>query len=111
MNSVRLLLQEYPIFSISECAVEKKTSYQQDGISFKGSARRDPNRKECFLLILDPLEKNGAPRIIEFKNSDLLFVQQEETVVHKDGHSISIFTFWIKKGASGIEMIPFKVSE
>lgn len=111
MNSVRLLLQEYPSFSISECSLTKKTSYQQDGVSFIGSARRDPNRKECFLIILDPLEKKGSPRIIEFNNSDLLFVQQEETAVHKDGHSISLFTFWIKKGANGIEMIPFKVSE
>ena len=109
MKNFIKLIQEYPDFSIKENKLAKQEEYKTTGRPFKGSARWHSKKKDRFLVILNPSDKQEEIHVVEFNISDLLHAEHDSTLVSEDGETVSIYTFWIKKGSTGIEMKPFMV--
>jgi hypothetical protein len=81
----------------------------KDGVPFIGYPRQHPSEKGKLILIYDPLGAN--PSILEFKIDDVLQVEDLHSEVNQEGEGVPLVTLWVRKGAHGVIMEPFQVSD
>ena len=93
-------------------ALEKYTDpdrLQKEAIPYLGQLKRNKLDHEKIFLKIDPI--SGQNVILEFKVADVLFVEDVKTVSSGDGTAIRISTLWIRRGAVGIKLEAFTVSD
>ncbi|MDR3247916.1 MAG: hypothetical protein LBT39_03930 [Treponema sp.] len=81
----------------------------KDGVPFTGYPRQHPSEKGKLILIYDPLGAN--PSILEFKLEDVLHVEELHSAVTQAGEGVPLVKLWVRKGAHGVIMEPFQVSD
>src|SRR5215510_7995680 len=81
----------------------------KDGLPFIGYPRQHPSDKNKLILVNDPL--GSDPVILEFKLEDLLYVEEIPSAVTEAGEGIPMVKLWMRKGAHGMIIEPFEVSE
>jgi hypothetical protein len=81
----------------------------KDGVSFIGYPRQHPSEKGKLILIYDPLGAN--PSILEFKIEDVLHIEELHSAVTQAGEGVPLVKLWVRKGAHGVIMEPFQVSD
>jgi inorganic pyrophosphatase len=80
-----------------------------NGVPFSGYPQQHPSEKDKLILIYDPVGIN--PTVMEFKLSDILYVEEVPSAVTEQGEGIPLIKLWIRKGAHGVIMEPFEVDE
>jgi hypothetical protein len=98
-------LETLPVSSIAKYA----KGHPGDGIPFSGYPRANPSEKDKLILVNDPL--GPEPVVLEFKLDDILFVEEIPSAVTKAGEGVPLVKLWIKRGAAGMIIEPFEVSE
>ena len=81
----------------------------QNGVPFTGYPRQHPIENNKLILIYDPAGAN--PMIMEFRLTDVLFIEELPSVVTETGENIPIIKLWICRGAKGVILEPFEVDE
>ncbi|MDR2374810.1 MAG: hypothetical protein LBD96_00045 [Treponema sp.] len=81
----------------------------KDGIPFTGYLRQHPSEKGKLLLIYDPL--GTSPSILEFKIEDVVHIDELHSAVNQAGEGVPLVKLWIRRGAHGVIMEPFQVSD
>ena len=104
MNSVNYL-EMLPLSGLT-----KYTKGQpNEGIPFTGFPRAHPSDKTKLILVYNPLE--AEPAVLEFKLDDILFVEDVPSVITEDGEGVLLVKLWVKRGAIGVILEPFEVSD
>jgi len=80
-----------------------------DGIPFTGYPRAHPSDKNKLILVNDPL--GSEPVVLEFKLDDVLFVEEIPSAITEDGEGVPMIKLWIQRGAVGMIIEPFEVSD
>ncbi len=81
----------------------------QDAVSFVGYPRQHPYEVEKIILVNEPL--GAAPRIMEFKLSDIVYIEEQAAQVNESGESFPLMKIWVKRGAFGVIHEPFEVQD
>ena len=79
------------------------------GIHFIGYPQQHPTEMNKLILVNDPLGEN--PTVLEFKLDDVLYVEETQQAVTEKGEGIPLVKLWIRKGARGMLLEPFEVSD
>jgi len=79
----------------------------KDALPFTGYPRQHPAEKDKLLLAYDPL--GPAPKLMEFKLEDILFVEDIPSAVTEDGEGVLLVKLWVRRGAHGVILEPFEV--
>ena len=82
---------------------------QKEAIPYYGQLKRNKVDPDKVFLRIDPT--GGQNVLLEFKTSDVIFVEDVKTVTGTDGGAAQISKLWIKKGSIGIKLEPFSVSD
>lgn len=98
-------LDMLPLSSIAKYA----KGQPMDGVPFTGYPRAHPSDKNKLILVYDPLGEE--PTVLEFKLDDILFVDEVPSAVTEAGEGVPMVKLWIKRGAVGMILEPFEVSE
>jgi len=80
-----------------------------DGVPFNGFPRAHPSDKLKLILVNDPL--GAEPAVLEFKLDDILFVEEIPSVITEDGEGVPLVKLWVQRGAVGVILEPFEVSD
>jgi inorganic pyrophosphatase len=104
MNSANYL-EMLPVSSIAKYA----RGQSKDGIPFTGYPQQHPSEKNKLILVCDPL--GPGPTVLEFKLEDVLFVEEIPSAVTEAGEGVPLIKLWIRKGAHGVILEPFEVSD
>ena len=104
MNSANYL-EALPLSSITKYAKGKPS----DGVPFTGYPRAHPSEKNKLILVSDPL--GAEPVVLEFKLDDILFVEEVPSAVTEAGEGVPLVKLWIRRGAVGMILEPFEVSD
>ncbi|MDR2135159.1 MAG: hypothetical protein LBO76_00930 [Treponema sp.] len=81
----------------------------KDSIPFTGYPRQHPSEKGKLILIYDPL--GASPSILEFKIEDVAHIDELHSAVNQAGEGVPLVKLWIRRGAHGLIMEPFQVSD
>ncbi|MEJ5188906.1 MAG: hypothetical protein WHT84_06815 [Breznakiellaceae bacterium] len=81
----------------------------KDTVPFTGYPRPHPFEKEKLIFVFDPLGEN--PTILEFKVTDISYVEELPAVALETGETLQLVKIWVKKGAHGIIHEPFEVQD
>jgi hypothetical protein len=81
----------------------------KNAVPFTGYPRQHPSEKNKFILVYDPL--SAHPLVLEFKIDDVLFMEELHSAVTESGEGVPLIKFWVRKGAHGVILEPFKVDE
>lgn len=82
---------------------------KENTVSFTGSAMQHPYEDDKFVLICDPISDHTE--FIEFFKSDLVFIEEIESISTNKGESVIITRVWIKSGALALKVHPFVVTK
>ena len=104
MNNT-IYLEMLPVSSIAKFA----KGQPGDGVPFSGYPRAHPSEKDKLILVNDPL--GPEPVILEFKLDDILFVEEIPSAVTEAGEGIPLVKLWIQRGATGMIIEPFEVTD
>ncbi|MDR0316447.1 MAG: hypothetical protein LBH97_06060, partial [Treponema sp.] len=80
-----------------------------DAIPFTGYPRQHPSEKNKLILVYDPL--GSQPMVLEFRLEDVLLVEEIPSAVTEAGEGVPLVKLWIRKGAHGMLIEPFEVSD
>jgi inorganic pyrophosphatase len=77
-------------------------------VLFTGSPHTssDPGK---VLLLNDPASQQAF--FYEFRSSDILYAEEAPSLVRHDGSTIAMVRLWIRKGATGLKIVPFHVQD
>jgi hypothetical protein len=103
--SILSYLETAPLSSITKYSGNPP----KDAVPFTGFPRQHPSEKGKLILIYDPLGTN--PAVLEFKLDDVLYVEDIHSAVTEAGEGVPLVKLWIRKGAHGVILEPFEVSE
>jgi hypothetical protein len=104
MNTTNYL-EMLPLSSIT-----KYTKGQpKDGVPFIGYPRAHPSEKNKLILVNDPL--GNEPTVLEFKLDDIVFMDEIPSAITETGEGVPMIKLWVKKGAIGVILEPFEVSD
>ena len=81
----------------------------KNGVAFSGYPQQHPTDNNKLILVYEPLGKN--PSILEFKIDDILLVEDVPQAVTEEGEGIPMVKLWIRRGAHGMLLEPFEVSD
>jgi hypothetical protein len=81
----------------------------KDAVPFTGYPRQHPSEKNKLILVNDPLGENLS--ILEFKLEDVLFIEDVHSAVTETGETAPLVRLWVRKGAHGVILEPFEVSD
>ncbi|MDR0668989.1 MAG: hypothetical protein LBF95_02810 [Treponema sp.] len=81
----------------------------RDSVPFIGYPRQHPSEKGKLLLIYDPL--GTSPSILEFRIEDVAHIDELHSAVTQAGEGVPLVKLWIRRGAHGVIMEPFQVSD
>ena len=101
----RNYLESLPINKISKYS----ESRQKNAIPFVGYPKQHPTEKSKIILIYDPL--GDSPAVLEFKLDDVLHAEEKSQAVTEKGEGIPLVKLWVRRGAHGMFLEPFEVSE
>lgn len=101
----RAYLQSLPVNKITKYS----KSRQKNALPFIGYPKQHPTEKNKIILIFEPL--GDAPAVLEFKLDDVLFAEEVSQAVTEKGEGIPQIKLWIRRGAHGMFLEPFEVSE
>ncbi|MCL2271967.1 MAG: hypothetical protein FWC19_04065 [Treponema sp.] len=104
MNNT-IYLEMLPVSSIAKYAKGQSA----DGVPFSGYPRAHPSEKDKLILVNDPLGPD--PAVLEFKLDDILFVEEIPSAVTEAGEGIPMVKLWVKRGAAGMIIEPFEVTD
>jgi hypothetical protein len=104
MNSANFL-EMLPLSGIEKYSGDRR----KDGVPFMGYPRQPPLEKDKLILMNDPL--GPRPVVLEFKLEDVLYVEEIPQAVTESGEGVPLVKLWIRKGAHGMILEPFEVSE
>jgi hypothetical protein len=81
---------------------------RQVAVAFSGSPRgnADPSK---VLLISDPVSAQAF--VYEFRAVDIVYVEEAPSLALGDGTSCAMVRLWVRKGATGLRMMPFHVQD
>lgn len=94
----------------SDHALEKyadRNRLAKEAVPYIGHPTRSAYDPDKIFLRLEPLSNNGA--LLEFNREDILFAENVETVVNKEGKTFQIFKIWVRIGCVGLKLEPFSV--
>ncbi|MDR1971179.1 MAG: hypothetical protein LBQ46_04595 [Treponema sp.] len=103
--SIGSYLETLPLSGITKYA----EGPPKDGVPFTGYPRQHPSEKGKLVLIYDPL--GAKPSILEFKIEDVLYVDELHSAVTQAGEGVPLVKLYVRKGAHGVIMEPFQVSD
>jgi hypothetical protein len=103
--SIESYLEALPL---SEIAAYAKGP-PRDGVPFTGYPRQHPSEKGKLILIYDPL--GTSPSILEFKIEDVVHIDELHSAVNQAGEGVPLVKLWVRRGAHGVIMEPFEVSD
>jgi len=98
-------LESLPIHKISKYSGNKK----EIALPFVGHPKQHPTEKNKIILIFDPL--GDSPAVLEFKMDDILHVEEVSQAVTEKGEGIPMIKLWVRRGAHGMFLEPFEVSD
>jgi hypothetical protein len=98
-------LETIPLGSI----IKSAKGPPKNAIAFIGYPQHHPMEKDKILLVYDPLGLN--PSLMEFKTTDILFVEDIPQAVTESGEGIPLVKIWVRKGARGVLLEPFTVDD
>jgi hypothetical protein len=98
-------LESLPINKIAKYS----EGHQKNALPFTGYPKQHPTEKNKIILIYDPL--GISPAVLEFKLDDILHVEEVSQAVTEKGEGIPQIKLWIRRGAHGMFLEPFEVSE
>jgi hypothetical protein len=81
----------------------------KDAVPFTGYPRQHPSEKNKLILVYDPLGLH--PMVLEFKIDDVLYVEELHSAVTESGEGVPVIKLWVRRGAHGVILEPFEVSE
>ncbi len=81
---------------------------KKDAVPYQGQLKQHKNDEDKVFLLLDPLSNNSS--MLEFQKKDVLFAEELKSI-SGDGQSYMLAKIWLKKGAMGIKLEPFVVSD
>ena len=84
-------------------------SSTKGGIHFTGYPQQHPTERNKLILVSDPLGEN--PAVLEFKLDDVLYIEETKQAVTIKGEGIPMVKLWIRKGARGMLLEHFEVSD
>ncbi|HEY5714872.1 MAG TPA: hypothetical protein VIS54_00510 [Psychromonas sp.] len=94
----------------SERALEKYANRNRllnEAVPYVGHPKQSASEPNKIFLRLNPLSSSGA--LLEFKTEDVVFAENIETVVNKEGETFQIFKIWIRIGSVGVKLEQFLV--
>jgi len=103
--AARAYLESLPINKITKYS----EGHQKSAVPFKGYPKQHPTEKNKIVLIYDPLGSN--PAILEFKLDDVVHVEEVSQAVTEQGEGIPLIKLWVRRGAHGMFLEPFEVSD
>ena len=90
--------------------IAKRSGIPPEGaVPFSGYPRQHPSDKNKLILVYEPLGLN--PTVMEFKIEDILFVEETHQAVTMEGEGVPLVKLWIRKGAHGMILEPFEVTD
>jgi hypothetical protein len=81
----------------------------KDSVPFTGYPRQHPSERGKLILIYDPL--GNSPSILEFKLEDVVHIDELHSAVNQAGEGLPLVKLWVRRGAHGVIMEPFQVSD
>ncbi|MCL2232142.1 MAG: hypothetical protein FWB99_03595 [Treponema sp.] len=105
ISTARAYLESLPINKITKYS----EGHQKSAVPFKGYPKQHPTEKNKIVLIYDPL--GSSPAILEFKLDDVVHVEEVSQAVTEQGEGIPLIKLWIRRGAHGMFLEPFEVSD
>ena len=81
----------------------------QDAVSFTGTPRKHPYTPDKLLFISESVEE--MPCILEFRLSDIVFVEELASPIMTTGISYQLVKLWVRRGAIGMRYDPFEVDK
>jgi len=101
----RAYLESLPINKITKYS----EGHQKSAVPFKGYPKQHPTEKNKIVLIYDPL--GSSPAVLEFKLDDVVHVEEVSQAVTEQGEGIPLIKLWVRRGAHGMFLEPFEVSD
>ncbi|MDR2517224.1 MAG: hypothetical protein LBC88_07580 [Spirochaetaceae bacterium] len=80
-----------------------------DAVPIAGFPRQHPSDTAKLLLIHDPLGSN--PQVMEFRKEDVSRVEDIHAAITEAGEGVRLVKLWVRRGAIGVLMKPFEVTE
>jgi hypothetical protein len=74
-----------------------------------GLPRQHPTDAAKLILVHDPL--GAEPRVLEFRKEDVTGVEDIHAEVTESGEGVRLVKLWVRKGAVGVLMRPFEVTD
>ena len=82
---------------------------RQVAVAFTGAPRVHATDPDKVLLISDPFSQQGF--IYEFRTTDVVYAEEMPSVAMADGSTVSMARLWIRKGRTGLKIVPFHVED
>ena len=82
---------------------------RQVAVSFSGSPRQHSRDPDKILLIVDPFSQQSF--IYEFRTADVVYAEELPNVAMGDGSTASMVRLWVRKGVTGLKIVPFQVED
>ena len=98
-------LESLPINKITKYS----GGHEKSAVPFVGYPKQHPTEKNKIILIYEPLGNN--PAVLEFKLDDITRIEEVSQAVTEQGEGIPQIKLWVRRGAHGMFMEPFEVSE
>ncbi|MDR0511723.1 MAG: hypothetical protein LBG93_01275 [Treponema sp.] len=98
-------LESLPINKITKYS----SGHQKSAVPFVGYPKQHPTEKSKIILIYEPLGDN--PAVLEFKLDDITRIEEVSQAVTEQGEGIPMIKLWVRRGAHGMFLEPFEVSE
>jgi len=80
-----------------------------EAVAYHGQLKKHKSNPERIYLLLDPLSPGSL--WVEFKVSDILYAENFSTLTGPQGEAVPVTRVWVKKGAVGLQLTPFVVSD
>ena len=78
-------------------------------VAFTGAPRSHGADPDKVLLIPDPFSQQGF--VYEFRTNDVIFAEELPSVSMGDGSMVSMVRLWVRKGCTGLKIVPFHVED
>ena len=82
---------------------------KNEAVPYLGQLKQHKDDAAKIYLLMDPLSSGSM--LVEFKTKDLLWAEDHSTVTSPEQGSVQLVKIWVKKGAVGIRLVPFLVSD
>ncbi len=87
----------------------KGRDYAADCVPFTGTLKEHPYDENKIVLVVDPYSTRLF--YFEFNKDDIGGAEELPSLATMKGESVRIMRIWVKKGALGIQSLPFIVAE